>query len=126
MHPNFKAAQAINPDLLASTAHFRPISRVASDKASAAEVRSKQKVLALQEAVKQSLAATNDAKAEASTIEKATSALRLQEDELELQVTRLREEAARIKAQADDSVAADAKRLAGHHGGLRITDGRWV
>ncbi|EJD54731.1 hypothetical protein AURDEDRAFT_179814 [Auricularia subglabra TFB-10046 SS5] len=86
--------------------------RRASDKASSAEQRAKQKVLALQEAVKQSIAATSDAKAEAASIENATSGLRKRENELELQVARLREEANRVRAQTDEAVATESKRLA--------------
>lgn len=96
----------------------------ASDKASAAELRSKQKVLALQEAVKQSLAATADAKTEAAAIDESTTPLRKREAELEAQVARLREEAARVRAEADDAVAADAKRMADAQQDLAVHDAR--
>lgn len=96
----------------------------ASEKANAAEIRSKQKVLALQEAVKQSLAATAEAKAEATTVGQGTGSLVARERELEAQVERLREEAAQSRAQADEAVAQDNKKLAEAQTELAAFDSR--
>ncbi|KAH7104991.1 hypothetical protein BKA62DRAFT_432217 [Auriculariales sp. MPI-PUGE-AT-0066] len=96
----------------------------ASEKANAAEIRSKQKVLALQEAVKQSLAATSDAKAETTTVEREAATLRARERELEAQVQRLREEAAKSRALADEAVGQDNRRLADAQAELSTAESR--
>lgn len=83
----------------------------ASEKQLANETRSRQKVLALQESVKQALAAADDAEEEDSQVSKELEASERKLKEVEKEHERLRAEAKSSSGQAESSISSNQKRL---------------
>ena len=75
----------------------------ASDRHAAGESRARKKVLALQEAVKQTLAAAKDIEALVSDIEAARPALEQRKREVEREWKEVREEAERVRARREEA-----------------------
>ncbi|CAE6460691.1 unnamed protein product [Rhizoctonia solani] len=82
----------------------------AVEKNAAGEQRAKQKILALQEAVKQALAAAVDADNEVKELERALPGLEAQRDEAGKEHTRASEAAERSAAEAKTALDQDRKR----------------
>ncbi|KAF8755491.1 Lea domain protein [Rhizoctonia solani] len=84
----------------------------AMEKNAAGEQRTKQKILALQESVKQALAAAVDADNEVKELERALPGLEAQRDEAEKEHTRASEAADRSTTEAKAALEQDRKRTA--------------
>ena len=83
----------------------------ASEKHAAAEHRARQKVLALQEAVKRAQAATKEVEGIVRDVEAALPTLRQQRDEKENEHTRAKEELERAQREWDKEAEKDKKRI---------------
>jgi hypothetical protein len=83
----------------------------ASEKHAAAEHRARQKVLALQEAVKRAQAATKEVEGIVRDVEAALPTLRQQRDEKENEYTRAKEELERAQREWDKEAEKDKKRI---------------
>ena len=83
----------------------------ASEKHAAAEHRARQKVLALQEAVKRAQAATKEVEGLVRDVETALPALRQQRDEKENVYARIKEETERAQKDWDKEAEKDKKRI---------------
>ncbi|KAF8699946.1 Lea domain protein, partial [Rhizoctonia solani] len=84
----------------------------AMEKNAAGEQRTKQKILALQESVKQALAAAVDADNEVKELERALPGLEAQRDEAEKEHTKASEAADRSTTEAKAALEQDRKRTA--------------
>jgi len=91
-------------------AEIEAIKRTA-EKQSVADQRAKQKVLALQEAVKQINAATGELEAEARAVEGDLPRVRQEEAVVEVEYATVRESADKKEAEAEEAIRADKKRI---------------
>lgn len=91
-------------------AEIEAIKRTA-EKQSVADQRAKQKVLALQEAVKQTNAATGDLEAEARAVEGDLPRVRQEEAVVEVEYATVREIADKKEAETEEALRADKKRI---------------
>jgi hypothetical protein len=91
-------------------AEIEAIKRTA-EKQSVADQRAKQKVLALQEAVKQTNAATSELEAEARAVEGDLPRVRQEEAVVEVEYATVRETADKKEAEAEEALRADKKRV---------------
>lgn len=83
----------------------------ASEKQNATEHRTRQKVLALQEAVKQALAAAEEAEEENTSVRDSIPSTEARLAELESDHARLKEEAKQSNVEADSSITTSQKRI---------------
>lgn len=91
-------------------AEIEAIKRTA-EKQSVADQRAKQKVLALQEAAKQTIAATGELEAEARAVEGDLPRVRQEEAVVEVEFATVRESADKKEAEAEEALRADKKRI---------------
>jgi hypothetical protein len=91
-------------------AEIEAIKRTA-EKQSVADQRAKQKVLALQEAVKQTHAATGELEAEARAVEGDLPRVRQEEAVVEVESATVREAADKKEAEAEETLRGDKKRM---------------
>lgn len=91
-------------------AEIEAIKRTA-EKQSVADQRAKQKVLALQEAVKQTIAATGELEAESRAVEGDLPRVRQEEAVVEVEFATVRESADKKEAEAEEALRADKKRI---------------
>lgn len=84
----------------------------AAEKQAVSDQRAKQKVLALQEAVKQSHSATTDIEAQARALENDLPRVRQEEALIEVEYADVREAAAKKEAEVEQAVRADKKKIA--------------
>ncbi|KAG8749598.1 hypothetical protein FRC14_001230 [Serendipita sp. 396] len=84
----------------------------AADKQSVADQRAKQKVLALQEAVKQTISATADIEDQASTLQGELPLLQTDQQTIEEEHASVQEMLAQKEAEMDQAIRADKKRIA--------------
>jgi len=91
-------------------AEIEAIKRTA-EKQSVADQRAKQKVLALQEAVKQTNAATGELEAEARAVEGDLPRVRQEEAVVEVEFATVRETADKKEAETEEAIRADKKRI---------------
>ena len=91
-------------------AEIETIKRTA-EKQSVADQRGKQKVLALQEAVKQTIAATGELEAEARAVEGDLPRVRQEEAVVEVECATVRETADKKETEAEEAIRADKKRI---------------
>jgi hypothetical protein len=84
----------------------------ATEKQQLNDQRAKQKVLALQEAIKQTISATADIEAQASSLEADLPRLRQEEAVLELEHSKLTETATQKEAEIEQTIRTDKKKVA--------------
>jgi chromosome segregation ATPase len=91
-------------------AEIEAIKRTA-EKQSVADQRAKQKVLALQETVKQTIAATGELEADARAVEGDLPRVRQEEAVVEVEFATVRETADKKEAEAEEALRVDKKRI---------------
>lgn len=91
-------------------AEIEAVKRTA-EKQSVADQRAKQKVLALQEAVKQTNAATGELEADARAVEGDLPRVRQEEAVVEVEYATVRETADKKEAEAEEALRGDKKRI---------------
>ncbi|KAI0747005.1 hypothetical protein C8Q80DRAFT_812700 [Daedaleopsis nitida] len=97
----------------------------ASDRHAAGENRARKKVLALQEAVKQTLAAARDIEELIKDVEAALPALEVRKSEVEKEWTKVKKEAARVRAKREEAEQREKARAEAMQSDSRRGCGSW-